>query len=79
MQYFLAEIVRAGVNDNNSLPEIVSGENSLTRGLSKQCSVAGWSDLWEKIGKMSAEAEFANLDKKHALITMFSTILKEVA
>ena len=80
MQYFLAEIVRVGVNDNNEyLTEALSGENELKRGLAKQYTPAGWSDLWQRVGQISAEAEYANLDKKHALINMFSTICKEVA
>lgn len=79
LQYFLAEIVRVSANDNISGTEIIPGENDLKTGLAKQCSAAKWAEIWEKIGKMSAEADYANLDKKHALINMLYTIQKEVA
>lgn len=78
-QYFLAGVVRAGVNDNSFENEIIPGENLLKTALAKQCSPAQWSELWEQIGHMSAEAEYTNLDKKHALAVMFSKIANEVA
>ncbi len=51
--------------------EVLPGERSLVTRLLERRDLAQWLTLWEKLGRLFADAESANLDRKQVVVTAF--------
>ncbi len=60
------------------MPEIVGGEAALGRQLQAGANLAEWVEVWEKISRLSAEAERSHLDRKQVLLNVFHTLERAV-
>ncbi len=70
MAWWLGRVVRSGAQGR--VPhEVVAGEGDLTKRLLARRPLAHWLGLWEKITRLFAQAEAANLDRKQVVITAF--------
>ena len=70
MTWWLGRVVRSGA-EGQLLQEVVAGEGALTERLLARRPLAHWLGLWEKITRLFAQAEAANLDRKQVVITAF--------
>ncbi len=68
--WWLARMIRAG-SGGPLPPEILAGEEALMQRLLAACALAQWMALWEKISRLFARAEGANLDRKQVVVTAF--------
>jgi len=68
--WWLGRFIRAG-STGAALPEVVAGEGDLTRRLLAGRPLAQWLGLWEKISRLFARTEAANLDRKQVVLTAF--------
>ncbi len=68
--WWLARLVRAG-SLGDLPPEVVAGEGALMTRLLERRPLAHWLALWEKISRLFASAERANLDRKQVVVTAF--------
>jgi DNA polymerase-3 subunit delta' len=69
LAWWLARTIRAAA-EGRTPPEAVPGEAAATR-LVDPRALARWLALWEKIARLPAQVEGANLDRKQAVITAF--------
>ncbi|MFQ6017054.1 MAG: DNA polymerase III subunit delta' [Kiloniellaceae bacterium] len=70
LAWWLGRMIRGGA-EGRLPPEVVSGEGALMARLLDGCALARWLALWEKITRLFARAEGANLDRKQVVITAF--------
>ena len=70
MTWWLGRVVRSGA-EGQVVPEVVAGEGALMERLLARRPLAHWLGLWEKITRLFAQAEAANLDRKQVVITAF--------
>ncbi|MDP6406549.1 MAG: DNA polymerase III subunit delta' [Alphaproteobacteria bacterium] len=54
--------------------EVVAGEGAMMRGLAARRGLDHWLEVWEKVGRLAASAEGANLDRKQVLLNVFSVL-----
>jgi DNA polymerase-3 subunit delta' len=68
--WWLGRFIRAG-STGHPPPEVVAGEAALAERLLAGRPLAQWLGLWEKISRLFARTEAANLDRKQAVLTAF--------
>ncbi|MGF1608788.1 MAG: DNA polymerase III subunit delta' [Kiloniellales bacterium] len=68
--WWLARLIRAG-SQGALPPEVVAGEAALIDRLLRRRGLAQWLALWDKVARLFARAESANLDRKQVVITAF--------
>ncbi len=68
LAWWLARLVRSGA-EGRLPPEVVPGEGPVMVRLLERRGLAQWLRLWEKIARLFAAAEGANLDRKQVVIT----------
>ncbi|MEQ9607104.1 MAG: DNA polymerase III subunit delta' [Kiloniellaceae bacterium] len=68
--WWLGRFIRAG-STGRPAPEVVDGEAALARRLLEGRPLAQWLGLWEKISRLFARTEAANLDRKQAVLSAF--------
>lgn len=68
MTWWLGRFVRAAA-EGRLPPEVVPGETALMARLLERRDLAHWLGLWEKITRLFAQTEGANLDRKQVVIT----------
>lgn len=68
--WWLGRFIRAG-STGRPAPEVVAGEAALARRLLEGRPLAQWLGLWEKISRLFARTEAANLDRKQAVLSAF--------
>lgn len=66
--WWLARLIRATAEGQIPV-EVVTGEGPLMVRLAERAALARWIALWEKIIRLFARAEGANLDRKQVIIT----------
>ncbi len=54
--------------------EVVAGEGAVMRRLMARRNLEQWTEVWEKVGRLAADAERVNLDRKQIVITAFTTL-----
>ena len=70
LSWWLGRMIRNAAA--GALPaEILPGERNLMRRLLERRDLAQWLALWEKLGRLFAGAEGANLDRKQVVVTAF--------
>jgi len=68
--WWLGRFIRAG-STGRPAPEVVPGERALAERLLAGRPLAQWLGLWEKISRLFARTEAANLDRKQAVLSAF--------
>lgn len=68
--WWLGRFIRAG-STGRPVPEVVPGEAALAARLLAGRPLAQWLGLWEKISRLFARTEAANLDRKQVVLTAF--------
>lgn len=68
--WWLGRFIRAG-STGRPAPEVVPGEAALAERLLAGRPLAQWLGLWEKISRLVARTEAANLDRKQVVLTAF--------
>lgn len=68
--WWLGRFIRAG-STGRPAPEVVPGEGALAQRLLEGRPLAQWLGLWEKISRLFARTEAANLDRKQVVLTAF--------
>lgn len=68
--WWLGRFIRAA-STGRPLPEVVPGEGALAARLLAGRPLAQWLGLWEKISRLFARTEAANLDRKQAVLSAF--------
>ncbi len=68
--WWLGRFIRAG-STGQPAAEVVAGEAALAERLLAARPLAQWLGLWEKISRLFARTEAANLDRKQAVLTAF--------
>jgi DNA polymerase III subunit delta' len=68
--WWLGRFIRAA-STGQPLPEVVPGEAALAQRLQEGRPLAQWLGLWEKISRLFARTEAANLDRKQVVLTAF--------
>ena len=68
--WWLGRLIRAG-STNTALAEVIPGEAALAERLLAGRPLAQWLRLWEKISRLFARSEAANLDRKQVVLTAF--------
>jgi DNA polymerase-3 subunit delta' len=66
--WWLARMIRGGA-EGRVPTEVVAGEGALMTRLLEARGLARWLSLWEKISRLFARAEGANLDRKQVILT----------
>ncbi|MCH7931478.1 MAG: DNA polymerase III subunit delta' [Proteobacteria bacterium] len=70
---WLARMVRLGAT-GAAMREVVEGEGAAIRGLLARGSLEHWTGVWEKIGRLAADVDRVNLDRKQVVIAAFSAL-----
>ncbi len=70
---FLGRLVTAAASGHRP-PEVVSGEGATMSRLAARRGLDQWLEVWEKVGRLAASAEGANLDRKQVLLNVFSVL-----
>jgi len=70
LTWWLARLIRAGAAAGPP-PDAVAGEGALIARLLAARGLAPWLPLWDKINRLFAQADAANLDRKQVVITAF--------
>lgn len=73
LRQWLARLVRAGATGTVAA-DVVPGESHVVRRLLAGGRLEHWIDVWEKTGRLAARTDHANLDRRHVVITTFSTL-----
>jgi DNA polymerase-3 subunit delta' len=68
--WWLGRFIRASATGRPA-PEVVPGEADLAHRLLAGRPLAQWLGLWEKISRLFARTEAANLDRKQVVLTAF--------
>ncbi|MGF1630877.1 MAG: DNA polymerase III subunit delta' [Kiloniellaceae bacterium] len=68
--WWLGRFIKAG-STGRPAPEVVAGEGALAERLLAGRPLAQWLGLWEKISRLFARTEAANLDRKQAVLSAF--------
>ena len=68
--WWLGRFIRAAATGQPA-PEVVAGEGALAQRLLAGRPLAQWLGLWEKISRLFARTEAANLDRKQVVLTAF--------
>lgn len=68
--WWLGRLIRAG-SAGTAMVEVVPGEAALAERLLAGRPLAQWLGLWEKISRLFARTEAANLDRKQVVLTAF--------
>ncbi|MEQ8357235.1 MAG: DNA polymerase III subunit delta' [Kiloniellaceae bacterium] len=68
--WWLGRFIRAA-STGQPAPEVVAGEGALAQRLLDGRPLAQWLGLWEKISRLFARTEAANLDRKQVVLTAF--------
>ena len=53
---------------------VIEGEGAVIERLLARASLEQWIEVWEKIGRLAADVERVNLDRKQVVITAFSAL-----
>lgn len=70
---WLVAMVRAGAS-GTAPKEIVAGEGAVVERLLGRASLEQWTEVWEKIGRLAADVERINLDRKQVVISAFNAL-----
>jgi DNA polymerase-3 subunit delta' len=73
LQDFLGRLVSAAATGRQPL-ELVAGEGAVMSRLAARRGLEQWLEVWEKVGRLAASAEGANLDRKQVLLNVFSVL-----
>jgi len=68
--WWLGRFIRAG-STGRPVPEVLPGDGALAERLLAGRPLAQWLGLWEKISRLFARTEAANLDRKQVVLTAF--------
>ena len=75
---WLARLVRigavGGAPDKLGVEEVVAGEGAVIERLLGRASLEQWTEVWEKTGRLAADVERINLDRKQVVITAFTAL-----
>ena len=72
--WWLARLIRLGAGGappDAVVAEVIPGESALMARLLEPAGLARWLPLWDKIPRLFAQADAANLDRKQVVITAF--------
>jgi DNA polymerase-3 subunit delta' len=73
LSQWLVAMVRAGAA--GAPPnEVVAGEGAVAERLLARASLEQWTEVWEKIGRLAADVERINLDRKQVVISAFNAL-----
>ncbi len=70
---WLARLVRIGAVGGQP-DEVVAGEAAVIERLLGRASLEQWTEVWEKTGRLVADVERINLDRKQVVITAFCAL-----
>ena len=70
LSWWLARMIHAAASGAPAA-EVLAGDAALMARLAARGDLAQWLDLWEKLSRLFARAEGANLDRKQVMITAF--------
>lgn len=77
LTWWLARMVRAGVPGPAHAADAVEaapGESEIARRLRGLAGLDRWAEVWEKIGRMAAQADGLNLDRKQVVLNAFHAL-----
>ena len=75
LEWFLAKIVNSYVS-GDSIPEFIAGEGDVRNKLLDIYSVDQLIELWEKVGRIVAQSDGLNMDRKLATQQIFGSFAK---
>ena len=70
---WLARLVRIGAT-GGAPDEVVAGEGAVIERLLGRASLEQWTEVWEKTGRLAADVERINLDRKQVVISAFTAL-----
>ena len=73
MVWSLGRTIR-GISAGAPPPDVLPGDSAILTGRVGRTALAQWLALWEKISRLFARAEGANLDRKQVVLTAFLEI-----
>ena len=73
LSQWLARLVRIGAV-GSAQAEVVAGEGAVIERLLARASLDQWTEVWEKVGRLAADVERVNLDRKQVVITAFCAL-----
>jgi DNA polymerase-3 subunit delta' len=71
--WWLARLAR-GLARGQLPPEVVPGEGDLMMRLARERGLDRWLEVWEKVNRLFARAESANLDRKQVVLNALLTV-----
>ena len=75
LSQWLVRLVRLGATGGEIANHaVVEGEGAVIERLLARASLEQWIEVWEKIGRLNADVERVNLDRKQVVITAFSAL-----
>ncbi len=73
LSQWLVRMVRTGAH--GAAPhEVMAGEAAVVERLLGRASLEQWTEVWEKTGRLVADVERINLDRKQVVISVFNTL-----
>lgn len=73
LSQWLVRMVRAGAAGTTP-NEVMAGEGAVVERLLARASLEQWTEVWEKIGRLAADVERINLDRKQVVISAFNAL-----
>lgn len=70
---WLGQLVLSGARRQEA-PEVVPGEAQIAARLRARASLEQWLEVWEKVVRLLDQADRANLDRKHTVVSAFLTL-----
>ena len=78
LSQWITGLVRLGATrasaDEIAHKAVIEGEGAVIERLLARASLEQWIEVWEKIGRLVADVERVNLDRKQVVITAFSAL-----
>lgn len=71
---WIARMVRDAAAERPAEEALVPGEAALAARLAAGADLAHWTEVWEKVRRLAAQAAHANLDRRQALIAAFRAV-----
>jgi DNA polymerase-3 subunit delta' len=73
LSQWLVRMVRTGAH-GTAPEEVMAGEAAVVERLLGRASLEQWTEVWEKTGRLVADVERINLDRKQVVISVFNTL-----
>ena len=70
---FIVRLAKAAATGDTG-PEVLAGESTTILGLSQRIGAVGLVELWEEANKLFERTDAVNLDRRHAIMSMFYKI-----